>query len=173
MYKYAKKGIIVPRRYRKIIIYHLQCLSRNKHLIKLDIKCSKGTYIRTIIDDLGELLSCSVHVVQLRRIQVGSYLINRMITFRQLNLLKDIKELNLYNILMSIDSPISYIPTINISNELGSIFSQGKKFFPIIRRYKLVRVLEKHVFIGLGEMDNNTRYITPKRLLSSFNIKEK
>ncbi len=85
LYEYARQGIEVDRPARNIHIYKLQFIRWAGQILELEIHCSKGTYIRTIIDDLGELLGCGAHVTFLRRLQVATYPGEMMVTLTQLD----------------------------------------------------------------------------------------
>ncbi|SES65320.1 tRNA pseudouridine(55) synthase TruB [Thorsellia anophelis] len=84
LYEYARQGIDVPRVSRPIYVHSIELIKLEDDLITLDIHCSKGTYIRTIIDDLGENLGCGAHVTKLHRIAVGSYPADKMINWFEL-----------------------------------------------------------------------------------------
>ncbi len=73
LYEYARQGIEVPREARPITVYELLFIRHEGNELELEIHCSKGTYIRTIIDDLGEKLGCGAHVIYLRRLAVSKY----------------------------------------------------------------------------------------------------
>ncbi|CAL4043021.1 tRNA pseudouridine synthase B [Buchnera aphidicola (Takecallis arundicolens)] len=85
LYKYARKNISIPKITRNIRIYKLRCIEYNNTFITLKITCSKGTYVRRLVHDLGVLLKCGAHVISLRRLRVSSYKITRAITLHQLN----------------------------------------------------------------------------------------
>lgn len=87
LYKYAREGIEVPREARDITVFNLELLRFEGDEVELNIHVSKGTYIRTIIDDLGELLGCGAHVAHLRRSAVGNYPIEKMVTIAELETL--------------------------------------------------------------------------------------
>lgn len=87
LYKYAREGIEVPRESRDITVFNLELLRFEGDEVDLSIHVSKGTYIRTIVDDLGELLGCGAHVANLRRTGVGNYPKNRMVTMAELEAL--------------------------------------------------------------------------------------
>src|SRR5699024_2363929 len=80
LYEYARQGIEVEREARPITVYELQFIRWEGDELELEIHCSKGTYIRTIIDDLGEKLQCGAHVIFLRRLEVADYPKERMVT---------------------------------------------------------------------------------------------
>lgn len=84
LYEYARQGIEVEREARPITVYELQFIRWEGDELELEIHCSKGTYIRTIIDDLGEKLQCGAHVIFLRRLEVADYPKERMVTLEQL-----------------------------------------------------------------------------------------
>ncbi|WP_159819476.1 tRNA pseudouridine(55) synthase TruB [Colwellia sp. 20A7] len=87
LYKYAREGIEVPREARDITVFNLELLRFEHDEVELNIHVSKGTYIRTIVDDLGELLGCGAHVAHLRRSAVGNYPIENMVTLPELEAL--------------------------------------------------------------------------------------
>ncbi len=74
LYEYARQGIEVPREARKITVYEIVLHRFEGDEVEMEVHCSKGTYIRTIVDDLGEMLGCGAHVTMLRRTAVAKYL---------------------------------------------------------------------------------------------------
>jgi len=93
LYKLARKGIEVERKARKVHIYALKLLDWNNDLLKLDVRCSKGTYIRNLIDDIGRALGCGAYVTELRRSAIGKFKISQAYTIAQLQELYEIKGL--------------------------------------------------------------------------------
>jgi tRNA pseudouridine55 synthase len=87
LYEYARQGIDVPREARPITVYELLFIRHEGDELELEVHCSKGTYIRTIIDDLGEKLGCGAHVIYLRRLAVSKYPVERMVTLEHLHAL--------------------------------------------------------------------------------------
>ncbi|MFC3120439.1 tRNA pseudouridine(55) synthase TruB [Agaribacter flavus] len=73
LYYYARSGIEVPRPTRTINVYNIEILALEGDELSLQVHCSKGTYIRTIVDDLGQVLSCGAHVKVLRRTSIASF----------------------------------------------------------------------------------------------------
>lgn len=111
LYKYARKGIHISRKSRIIFIYDLSVIRKDINIIKLDITCSKGTYIRSLVNDLGECLGCGAHVIKLRRLMIGQYLSSSMVNIKKLESifynknLDDLEVLNkLDNLLISVES---------------------------------------------------------------------
>lgn len=133
LYEYARQGIEVPREARPIVVYELQFIRHEGDELELEIHCSKGTYIRTIIDDLGEKLGCGAHVIFLRRLAVSKYPVERMVTLEQLNQLleqaqtQDISPAVLLDpLLMSMDSPAADFPAVNLLPAVAAYFKQGQ-----------------------------------------------
>lgn len=83
LYKLARKNITVERAPRDIHVYSYEVVDFNGDLLTCKIKCSKGTYIRTLIEDLGTALGCGAHVIALRRLQAGNFSIEQAISFEQ------------------------------------------------------------------------------------------
>ncbi|MGP1939654.1 MAG: tRNA pseudouridine(55) synthase TruB [Arsenophonus sp. ET-DL9-MAG3] len=176
LYKYARNGIILERKSRMINIYDLKFNRWQEDELELIIHCSKGTYIRTIIDDLGELLGCGAHVIHLRRLQVSNYSIKHMVTLEQLYVFKE--EIELRNIslekkidflLLPIDVTVNHFPEVNISPKIATYFKKGQ---PVIidnhqfSKGNKVRVTEGniHKFIGIAEINKQNK-IAPYRLV--------
>lgn len=174
LYEYARQGIEVPREARSITVYELQFIRWEGDELELEIHCSKGTYIRTITDDLGELLGCGAHVIYLRRLQVATYPIARMVTLEQLNaLLAQAQEQAiapgelLDPLLMPMDSPVENYPEVNLLPVVAGYVKQGQ---PVqvagAPASGLVRITEgeERKFIGVGDIAEDGR-VAPRRLV--------
>ncbi|ANZ22580.1 pseudouridine synthase [Buchnera aphidicola (Diuraphis noxia)] len=176
LYKYARQGLEIKRSSRTILIYSIDSIYQKNNLLEFKIFCSKGTYVRTLVEDLGEKLGCGAHVTFLRRLQVGSYITEKLVKISDLHkLLKPenirhntfFKEID--NLLMPIDSPVSFLPKIYLSVKKSYNFKLGK----IINlrshiKNSLVRVFEEdQKFIGLGKI-NIEELLIPYRLISTF-----
>ena len=77
LYKLARQGITVARESRRLTIFRLTVLNFTADSVQFELHCSKGTYVRTLVDDFGEVLGCGAHVTQLRRIGVGAFTCSR------------------------------------------------------------------------------------------------
>ncbi|MFB6421661.1 MAG: tRNA pseudouridine(55) synthase TruB [Candidatus Malihini olakiniferum] len=175
LYKYARQGIIIPRESRNITVYELLFIRHEADELELEIYCSKGTYIRTIIDDLGEKLGCGAHVIYLRRLQVAAYPTERMVTLMHLQaILAQVQEKEkplehmLDPLLMPIESPVSDYPEVNLSLTVSGYLKHGQAVIAEnIPNQGVVRITEGdgRSFIGMGVIDNTGR-VAPKRLIS-------
>ena len=177
LYEYARQGIDVPREARAITVYELQFIRWQDNELELEIHCSKGTYIRTIIDDLGEKLGCGAHVIMLRRLQVARYPIEKMVTLDQLYALQgepgDLTpeaQAQLDALLMPMDSPASDYPEVNLSETAAGYFRQGQPVQAAnAPRDGLVRVTEGEArkFIGMAQIAEDGR-VAPRRLVVEY-----
>ncbi|QWJ93816.1 tRNA pseudouridine(55) synthase TruB [Providencia rettgeri] len=176
LYEYARKGITVEREARPITVYELQFIRLENNELELEIHCSKGTYIRTIVDDLGEMLGCGAHVIYLRRIQVANYPYERMVTLEQLAALRaqvDAGEGSfeslLDSLLLPMDTAVVHFPAINITEETAAYFKQGQPVRANVEGLiegDMVRVTcgEEQRFIGIALISEDGR-VAPKRLV--------
>ncbi|MFH1768530.1 MAG: tRNA pseudouridine(55) synthase TruB [Candidatus Omnitrophota bacterium] len=73
LYKLARRGIVVKRRARRITIYELKILKVDVPFVEFYVKCSKGTYIRKLAEDIGENLGCGAHIVKIQRLNIGPF----------------------------------------------------------------------------------------------------
>ncbi|MXP49265.1 tRNA pseudouridine(55) synthase TruB [Pantoea sp. Eser] len=177
LYEYARQGIEIAREPRPITVYELQFIRWEGDELELEIHCSKGTYIRTIIDDVGEKLGCGAHVIMLRRVQVARYPYERMVTLEQLNgLLTEATEAGiplenqLDPLLLPMDSPAADFPEVNLLSAVAAYFKQGQ---PVqasnVPAQGLVRVTEGEArkFIGMAEIVDDGR-VAPRRLVVEY-----
>ncbi|XXN63750.1 tRNA pseudouridine(55) synthase TruB [Enterobacter ludwigii] len=177
LYEYAREGVTVPREARPIKVFELQFIRWEGDELELEIHVSKGTYIRTIIDDLGERLGCGAHVIMLRRLQVARYPIERMVTLEQLqevaatvNMAETPDYSALDALLLPMDSPAEEFPIVNLLPAVAAYFKQG---MPVqvadAPEQGLVRVTEgnAHKFIGMAEIADDGR-VAPRRLVVEF-----
>ena len=174
LYEYAREGIEVEREARPITVYELNLLEFSGDKLVLDIHCSKGTYIRTIIDDLGELLGCGAHVTQLHRSQVARYPAERMLTLEQLQTIFEHCKAEgrppreeLDPLLLPMDTAVENLPEVNMSTVVASYVNQGQAVqVPNVPREGFVRMTvgEAREFIGVGEIDDDGK-VAPRRLV--------
>ncbi|EMF9031531.1 tRNA pseudouridine(55) synthase TruB [Vibrio parahaemolyticus] len=174
LYEYARKGIEVPRESRKITVYEIILHRFEGDEVEMEVHCSKGTYIRTIVDDLGEMLGCGAHVTMLRRTAVAKYPYEKMVTLEQLNELleqahrEEIAPRELLDpLLMPMDTAVEDLPEVNLIPELADMVQHGQPVqvlgAPEQGPLRLT-MGEERLFIGVGEMNDDGK-IAPKRLV--------
>ncbi|AKH90157.1 tRNA pseudouridine(55) synthase TruB [Edwardsiella tarda] len=181
LYEYARQGIAVPREARDITVYELRFIRWEGDELELEIHCSKGTYIRTIIDDLGEVLGCGAHVIVLRRLQVSGYPSERMVTLEQLQALLAQAEAQgiaprtlLDPLLLPMDTAAAHLPEVNLSELVAGYVQLGQAVqTPGLPPQGMVRITvgESRCFIGVGEVDDQGR-LAPRRMVVASRLSE-
>ena len=166
LYKLAREGKTIPREARSICVYELELTDFQGDEIELEITCSKGTYIRTIADDLGQDLGCGAHIIALRRLQAGAFTEADCVST---DALREVKEKHgmdcLDQNLIPMDRAIEGLPEVNLPNIAASQFKNGQSV--LVRHLPeegLVRLYEEEQFIGIGCIDDDGK-VAPKRLI--------
>ena len=168
LYEYARQGITVERKARPITIFELNFIEYNASYLTLEVHCSKGTYIRTLVDDLGEALGCGAHVTMLRRTAVADYPTEKMLDWNALQALAESQDLSLLDaLLLPMDTAVAKLPalTLNESQTQGIGFGQRIKFDNPNRLQGQVRLFShENRFLGVAVIDENN-VIRPQRLV--------
>ncbi|AHG73528.1 tRNA pseudouridine synthase B [Mannheimia sp. USDA-ARS-USMARC-1261] len=169
LYEYARAGITIEREARPITIFELNFIEYNAPFLTLEVHCSKGTYIRTLIDDLGEVLGCGAHVTMLRRTSVANYPIDKMISYADLQKLAEnqpLAELDCH--LLPMDTAVSNLIKINLTEQQTKAvgFGQRVRFDNPNQIYGLVRLYSDNAqFLGVAEVTCDN-VIRPNRMIN-------
>ena len=168
LYEYARQGITVEREARPITIFELNFIEYNAPYLTLEVHCSKGAYIRTLVDDLGEALGCGAHVTMLRRTAVADYPTEKMLDWHTLQSLAEQQDLSLLDaLLLPMDTAVAKLPTLtlNESQTQGIGFGQRVKFDNPNSLQGQVRLFShENRFLGVAVIDENN-VIRPQRLV--------
>lgn len=166
LYKLARKGIVVEREPRLVTLYQVCLVEFVNSELELEISCSKGTYIRTIADDLGQELGCGAHVIELRRTQAGVFTEKDSISAEELALEKENRGLDkIDQFLIPMDRAIQDLPEVNLPSITASHVKNGQAV--LVRHLPkngLVRMYEDEQFIGIGSIDDDGK-VAPRRLI--------
>ncbi len=174
LYKYAREGKTVPRKSRPITVYAIDLLRFEDDEADMRIHCSKGTYIRTIVDDLGEKLGCGAHVKHLRRLGVGHYPAAKMITVEALQALGEQSEDDfaaLDALLLPMDTAAELLDKVVIDQKGAVAFAHGNPVFGLYPKINAdsqgqVRVYDDNdLFLGVGVIEAPNR-LAPKRVVN-------
>ncbi len=169
LYKLARQGIVVERKSRLITIYDIEFLSysrdeQQREILELEVHCSKGTYVRTLVEDIAKALSCGAHITSLRRLSVGPYS-GEMLTVDQLIALADQGTDILDNSLKPIDSGVSDWPDVHLDPDAAFYVKQGQAVMvPHAPTQGWVRIYDKDQFLGLGEIQDDGM-VAPRRMI--------
>ena len=168
LYKMARKGIELERDKRRVTVYEITLRDFSDPILELDIACSKGTYIRTIADDLGQALGCGAHIIQLRRTRAGVFSEEDCVNIGYLQKVKEESGLDAIDeILTPMDQAIKELPGVNLPSITASYVKNGQAV--ILRHLPcegLVRLYEEEQFIGIGIIDDDGK-VAPRRLVVS------
>lgn len=169
LYEYARAGITVEREARLITIFDLQFIAYDAPYLTLEVHCSKGTYIRTLVDDLGEYLGCGAHVTVLRRTAVANYPVEAMMDWDTLQVLAAQQDLALLDQhLLPTDSAVSALPALHLNQEQSKAISFGQrvKFDNPTQLTGQVRLFsDTQQFLGVALVDEHN-VIRPQRLIT-------
>jgi tRNA pseudouridine55 synthase len=169
LYKLARAGEVVEREPRSVTISRLELLSCEGDQVRLAVDCSKGTYIRTLVEDIGRELGCGAHVAELRRTKAGPFNLQRTVTLEELERVHaEGGNEAVDQFLLPVDSGLQDWPLLQFSEHSSFYWLQGQ---PVrasdAPKFGNVRV-QDHTgrFIGIGEVTDDGR-IAPRRLIRS------
>jgi len=177
LYKYAREGIEIEREARDITVFRLDILRFEDDEVDMEIHVSKGTYIRTIVDDLGELLGCGAHVSMLRRTCVGTYPKDKMVKLEELeHLLEQAQEQDiapselLDSLLLPMNTACGDMTKVFVDDMSASFLRHGNPVqsanVPLdgLVQVYVERDQQEPEFIGVGSIDDNG-LVAPKRIV--------
>lgn len=167
LYKLARLGIEVEREPREVKIYAIKLLNLAEDLLTLEVFCSKGTYIRTLLADIGESLGCGAHVIALRRLEVGPFREQQMVS---MPIVEDFASKNAINslnsLLLPIESMFNAWHEVQLTDDMVYYLQQGNPLLiPNVPASGLVKLKSKsQEFLGVGEVLADGR-VAPRRLM--------
>lgn len=171
LYKLARQGITVERDSRSLTIYKLLILNCSADTVQFELHCSKGTYVRTLVEDYGEVLGCGAHVTELRRLAVGSFLPSQMVTLADLEKEREISEnsASLDHYLLPMQEAVADFPELVLAESTAFYLRQGSSVVvPQAPLSGFVRLIDKSGrFLGIGEVLADGK-IAPRRLLQTI-----
>ena len=165
LYKLARKGIVIERSPRPVTIHELNFLEFDDAVLSLEVFCSKGTYIRTLVEDIGKSLGCGGYVIELRRTGFAHLELSKSKTYEQLLTLKEKNSESLDSVIISADEMLPNLKSIYLDSEQTRDIRLGKKIkYPgFSASHKLKLYDNNKQFLGIGE-SNLISEILPKRL---------
>ncbi len=166
LYKLAREGKTVDRPPRKVCIHSLKLEENHKDKVVLQVKCSKGTYIRTLVEDIGEALNCCAHVSALKRIQVEPYQEDQSWSLEQVKeILENQGNEGLDKLLYPVDSAMMQWPVLKPGKTSCFYLQQGQPVMvPGAPVSGIVRLYNDNAFIGIGKINDDGK-VAPKRML--------
>jgi tRNA pseudouridine55 synthase len=163
LYELARKGVEVERQARPVTIFGIELTGRGADYLELDVHCSKGTYIRTLVEDIGKALGCGAHVQVLRRTAVAGFSVDQAVTLDQLDAMAPAARLDC---LRPMDTMVPHWPAVSLDAETSRLFLHGQTVSTVdTPDGDLLRVYDDgHVFLGIGRNDGKGG-VAPKRVI--------
>jgi tRNA pseudouridine55 synthase len=162
LYKLARSGIDVDRAARDITIFAIELLEFSAETATIRVACSKGTYIRTLAEDIGKALGCGAHLAGLRREQVTGFHLKDALTLEQIQ--SQIDDSSFVTSLLPTDAMISSIPRFELDQALAQRMMQGQRLrLSNTTSTGKVRMYFGETLLGLGNIDNGV--LSPLRLI--------
>ena len=173
LYKLARKGISIKRKVRAVTIHKIGLMNFDNNIAEIDVTCSKGTYIRTLADDLGQELGCGAHIIELRRLQAGVFSIDQCRGSNELEKIKESFGLSgLDKVIVPMERAVEKLPEVVLASETARDIRNGQAVsFHELPKSGLVRLYEKENFIGIGIV-NADGEVAPKRLVAAKSLQE-
>lgn len=169
LYKLARAGEVVEREPRSVTIARLELLALQEDRATLEVACSKGTYVRTLVEDLGALLGCGAHVAELRRTQAGPFGLAQAISLEELEAVHaEGGSAALDRFLLPVDSGLEHWPLVQLTQHSAYYWLHGQPVRAAnAPKFGLMRVQDDQGrFIGIGEIDDEGQ-VAPRRLIRS------
>lgn len=169
LYQLAHEGIVVERQPRRVTIHRFDVLHAEGERIEVEVLCSKGTYIRTLAEDLGTALGCGASVVALRRVGAGPFTAVDMMELAAVESLAETGESALDASLRPMEAAVSQWPMVLLPEGVAFYLRKGQPVLvPHSPTEGWVRIHTERVgFIGVGEVLDDGR-IAPRRLFISI-----
>lgn len=172
LYAKARRGEVVQVQAREVFVrtFELQAaddlLDDGRPLLRLHVECGSGTYVRSLVRDLGEALGCGAHVAQLRRLWVDPFREPRMWTIEQLQALAERDPHALQACLLPVEAGLVGLPRIDLTVEAAARFGQGQRLNKVPGPAGLVAVFsETGAVVGLAQLSRDG-VLSPQRLFN-------
>ena len=169
LYKLAREGKTVERKPRPVTIYDLRILRIDGDEVEFEVDCSKGTYVRSLVEDTGAILGCGGHVTALHRLSAGPYPSERMLTLEQLGKIKETGGFEAIDeLLLPLSTSVADWPRVELGDNAAYYLQQGQPVMASDRPldgWVSVYQASSGEFLGVGEVLEDGR-IAPRRLIA-------
>lgn len=169
LYEYAREGIVIDRPARPVTIYELKLLAVREQELDLAVTCTKGTYIRSLVEDIGEALGCGAHVSALRRTLASGYTLANARDVKDLEAMRERGE-SLDGLLLPPESALTMFPEHRLAGPaLVSILNGQPVRIPGQSLEGFVRIYGDRSFVGLAEAmpEGDDTNLVPRRLVKN------
>ncbi|MGM0954153.1 MAG: tRNA pseudouridine(55) synthase TruB [Pseudomonadota bacterium] len=169
LYEYAREGIEIERPARPVTIHELKLLAVRENELDLAVSCTKGTYVRSLVEDIGNALGCSAHVSALRRTMASGYTLESAHKVEDLEAIRERGE-SLDGLLLPPESALTMFPELQLSGSSLVSILNGQPVRMMDQPFEgLVRLYGNHSFVGLAEAmpEDDGVQLVPRRLVKS------
>ncbi|RDB42614.1 tRNA pseudouridine(55) synthase TruB [Halomonas sp. DQ26W] len=170
LYELAREGKTVERAARRVTVYDARLLAHDGDGFALEVRCSKGTYIRTLAEDIGRALGCGAHITALRRLKTGPFDASDMVAFEGLEAQPGQADLEAR--LLPVDVLVEHLPSLDLDAEAAGRLQHGQSAIVVPNAMvpgATTRLYHDGIFIGLGVV-RVAGEIVPRRLLSTATV---
>lgn len=165
LYEYAREGIEIERKSRQIKIFDIKLINIEKSIITIEVLCSKGTYIRTLAEDIGQTMGCGAHLKGLERTQTGNFQLSEALSIEALEAMPMASR---EKALMPIDVLLEELSSIKLNMAELDAIKKGQSIDFMSKNDKEVRLYSPSgQFVGVGQPDLKGR-LFPKRLIAKI-----
>jgi len=166
LYKLAREGVEVPREPRAVTIHAIDLGDYADGEFEMTVHCSKGTYVRTLAEDIGVALGCGAHVSALRRTGVGPYGVGQLVTMAQVEQAAEAGDAALDALLLPLDSAVGHWPEVRLSADSAYYLKLGQPVLvPRAPTAGWVRLYDQAGgFLGVGQIEDDGK-VAPRRLM--------
>lgn len=163
LYEYARQGLVLERPPRQVTIHALQLQAQTADTLSISVDCSKGTYIRTLAEDIGEMLGCGAHLISLRRTRIGRLQLGQAVTLAQIEA-RALEQRD--GLLAPVDALLEGLPCADLDAERAGrlLHGQSVSWSGAPGRW---RAYADGVFLGLCVLDQ-AGLLTPRRLIAGL-----
>jgi tRNA pseudouridine55 synthase len=165
LYEYAREGIEIERKSRQIKIFDIKLINIEKSIITIEVLCSKGTYIRTLAEDIGQTMGCGAHLKGLERTQTGNFQLSEALSIEALEAMPMASR---EKALMPIDVLLEELSSIKLNMAELDAIKKGQSIDFNSKNDKEVRLYSPSgQFVGVGQPDLKG-HLFPKRLIAKI-----
>ena len=165
LYEYAREGIEIERKSRQIKIYDINLMKMDSAVMTIEVSCSKGTYIRTLAEDIGQALGCGAHLKGLERTQTGNFQLSEALT---IEVLEEMSMASREKVLLPTDALLEGLSSVKLTLAETELIKKGQSIDFISKNDKELRLYgASGQFVGVGQPDLQGR-LFPKRLIANI-----
>ncbi len=157
-YELARKGLEVELKPVEVEVYRARVLECKIPSVVFEFEVSAGTYIRSLVNDIGLKLGCGAHLTELRRTKIGNWSVSMALSYERLETIQD-----LWGVAIPIDQALNFLPAVKLSWKEYKLFRNGAKVKFPIQCFGYVRVFSEEGFLGVGLCEGG--YLKPHRLM--------